>query len=188
MLTLCADTSGKNLNFTIGDKFKKIASKSILIGRNMNEFFLKELDIFLKDNELNACDIERFVIITGPGSFTGVRIGVAALTGLAMALGKTVLGLTSLDAAALISGVDNVKVAVKLKLNEYAVRNYDFLNKAFSDIEVDELADIDGYIAGQSAGEFILSEAILNSEYEFFLGEALPEYVRVSEAERNFDS
>lgn len=44
-------------------------------------------------------DIERFGVVTGPGSFTGVRVGVAFARGLALATGAPCIGITSLEAA-----------------------------------------------------------------------------------------
>jgi len=44
-------------------------------------------------------DIDRFGAVTGPGSFTGVRVGVAFARGLALATGAPCLGITSLEAA-----------------------------------------------------------------------------------------
>jgi tRNA threonylcarbamoyladenosine biosynthesis protein TsaB len=45
---------------------------------------------------LNLGDIDRFAVTVGPGTFTGVRVGVAAARALALAAGKPVVGMTSL--------------------------------------------------------------------------------------------
>lgn len=42
--------------------------------------------------------IDRFAVVTGPGSFTGIRVGVAFARGLALATGKPCLGITTLEA------------------------------------------------------------------------------------------
>lgn len=44
-------------------------------------------------------DIDRIAVVTGPGSFTGIRLGVAFARGLALALDKPCLGVTSLEAS-----------------------------------------------------------------------------------------
>lgn len=48
---------------------------------------------------IELSDISRFGVVTGPGSFTGVRVGVAFARGLALATGAPCLGITSLEAA-----------------------------------------------------------------------------------------
>lgn len=45
-------------------------------------------------------DLHRFVVTVGPGSFTGLRVGIAAARGLALASGKQAVGLTTLSAFA----------------------------------------------------------------------------------------
>jgi len=48
---------------------------------------------------LRLTQIDRFAVITGPGSFTGIRVGVAFGRGLALATGAPCIGVTSLEAA-----------------------------------------------------------------------------------------
>ncbi len=53
----------------------------------------------LSESRLAIADIDRFAVTTGPGSFTGIRVGVAFARGLALATKKPCLGLTTLEAA-----------------------------------------------------------------------------------------
>jgi len=50
--------------------------------------------------EMQLSDVDFFAVVTGPGSFTGIRIGVATVKALAFALNKPVLSLTSFDVIA----------------------------------------------------------------------------------------
>lgn len=62
-----------------------------------------EAESFLRAHGLAFRDIDVFVVLAGPGSFTGLRVGVAAVQGWAMALGRTVTGVPTLEA--LVSSV-----------------------------------------------------------------------------------
>lgn len=48
--------------------------------------------------------LDGFAVVTGPGSFTGVRIGMAALTGMALAAGRPLVGMTAFDMYARAAG------------------------------------------------------------------------------------
>lgn len=53
----------------------------------------------LTQTGISLADIDRFAVVTGPGSFTGIRVGVAFARGLALAMEKPCLGVTLLEAA-----------------------------------------------------------------------------------------
>ena len=59
-----------------------------------------DLMTLLGDTRLGLRDIELFAVATGPGSFTGLRIGIATMQGLAFAAGKPLIGVSGFDALA----------------------------------------------------------------------------------------
>jgi tRNA threonylcarbamoyladenosine biosynthesis protein TsaB len=61
---------------------------------------------------LSFADLDRVVVTTGPGSFTGLRVGIAAARGLCLAAAKPIVGVTTLAAfaAPLIAADDRVPV------------------------------------------------------------------------------
>ena len=61
---------------------------------------LAEADELLREHELRQDEVSRLVVGTGPGSFTGIRIGLAAARGLAFSLAIPVAGVSTLDALA----------------------------------------------------------------------------------------
>ena len=61
---------------------------------------LEDVDALLRQAGARPGDVERLAVGTGPGSFTGTRIGLAAARGLALALDLPVAGVSTLDALA----------------------------------------------------------------------------------------
>ena len=61
---------------------------------------LADADALLREAGLEPRDLDSLVVGTGPGSFTGTRIGLAVARGLALALGIPVAGVSTLDALA----------------------------------------------------------------------------------------
>ena len=71
-----------------------------------------EIENALAEAGIDKKDIDVFACAVGPGSFTGIRIGVATVKALAYALGKKVLGVTSFDSLAYNVSDGRKKLAV----------------------------------------------------------------------------
>ncbi len=69
--------------------------------RTQSEILLPGLEQLLADLALTVHDMDCFAVVRGPGAFTGLRVGVATVKGLAMAAGKPVVGVSSLQSLAL---------------------------------------------------------------------------------------
>jgi tRNA threonylcarbamoyladenosine biosynthesis protein TsaB len=55
------------------------------------------IDFLLSNNQLNIQDIDLFTVVLGPGSWSGLRVGVTTAKSLAHALNKPIVGVSSLD-------------------------------------------------------------------------------------------
>lgn len=191
MLKLFIDTSSDYLSLVLTFNEEVISSLRLLAGRKISEELLVQIERLMIACGIDISNIGEFYAVTGPGSFTGVRIGVAMAMGLAAGASKPCYGITSLDAAALASGNDVCKTASRLKGDVFAVREYDFSRGEFSPYLCRDIKnpEAEGYInVNGGNGSFVrLEEAVSGGRYMEFRGECAPLYLRKSEAELNLD-
>ncbi len=77
-----------------------LAVESVDIGRGHVEHLMPQVADVLEKSECRFSDLDRIAVGCGPGSFTGVRVGVAAARGLSLALGVPAVGISTLAAIA----------------------------------------------------------------------------------------
>lgn len=73
---------------------------------------LADLDKLLGEAQITLPQIDLFAVATGPGSFTGLRIGIATIKALAATLDRPTAGIPTLEAVALSGGVSAESVAL----------------------------------------------------------------------------
>jgi tRNA threonylcarbamoyladenosine biosynthesis protein TsaB len=77
-----------------------LASESIPMVRGHAEALMPLIARVMSEATLEFLELDRIAVTVGPGSFTGLRVGVAAARGIAVAAGKPAVGLTTLAAFA----------------------------------------------------------------------------------------
>lgn len=65
-----------------------------------SEKLMPMIDTLLRDNGVDISELDLFAVANGPGSFTGLRIGVSTVKGLAHALNKPIVGISTLEGLA----------------------------------------------------------------------------------------
>ncbi len=116
MTFLAFDTSGEYCALALADEAGAVQAVSIFEGRrSLSRRLMGEVDGLLTRNGLTLHDLTAFAVGLGPGSFTGVRVGVTTAKTWAQVTGKPLVGVGTLDAyAAVWQGVSNAPVAVIL--------------------------------------------------------------------------
>ena len=100
MKVLAIDTSTSCLSVAIREEDGLIAECSSIASMKQEAFLMPMVDRCLKLVDLPIEAIDGFAVSLGPGSFTGLRIGVATMKGLAFALKRPIVGIPTLDVLA----------------------------------------------------------------------------------------
>ena len=100
MLILGLESSAVSAGAAIVKDGKLLAETYLNVGLTHSETLMVLMDSCLKNAGLTLDEIDAFAVAKGPGSFTGVRIGIAAVKGLAFGTGKPVYGVSTLEAIA----------------------------------------------------------------------------------------
>ena len=101
MLILALDSTAVVASEALCRDETPIASFHIKNGNTHSETLLPMVETVLKTAGFSVNDIDLFACSVGPGSFTGVRIGVATIKGLAFGKNKPCIGVSTLEALAL---------------------------------------------------------------------------------------
>lgn len=107
MLILAVDTSGKNGSLALV-RFGAGAPETLelvsLEGGNFSAQLVPQISDLLNKHGLSKSDIDGFAVAAGPGSFTGLRVGLAAIKALAEILRKPIAAISLLEAVARSAG------------------------------------------------------------------------------------
>jgi tRNA threonylcarbamoyladenosine biosynthesis protein TsaB len=113
MLILGIDTSAVTCAVALLENETLLAQETVAAGKAHSEVIMVAIDHLLQITHKKISDIELIAISEGPGSFTGVRIGVSVVKGLAFGDRIPTVGVSTLEALAYnLLGVDGVICAV----------------------------------------------------------------------------
>src|SRR5215471_19528063 len=114
MLLLSIDTSGKLGGLTLADgnqKSLRVIESAPIEGGTFSSQLVPTLAALLQRHGFVASELDGFVAVSGPGSFTGLRVGLSAIKGLAEVLRKPIATVSLLEAVAVSGGKAGVVLA-----------------------------------------------------------------------------
>ena len=100
MKILALETSAKAVSAAVTEDGKVLASGYHDTGLTHSRTLMPIVEHILKNTDLTVQDCDVIAVAAGPGSFTGIRIGVSAAKGLAFAADKPAVGVSTLAAMA----------------------------------------------------------------------------------------
>jgi tRNA threonylcarbamoyladenosine biosynthesis protein TsaB len=100
MKIMAVDTATQSCSVAIIDGWELLAETTTLNKETHSRHLLNIIDEVVSKAGMILNRIDGFSVCIGPGSFTGLRIGISSIKGLAYALGKPVVGVSSLESLA----------------------------------------------------------------------------------------
>ncbi len=110
MKSLFIDTHDAEILIGLFEDDELIDQRQKVSSRNHSDYTMPMIDDILKSNNLNVHDLNTILVVNGPGSFTGVRLGVTIAKTLAYTLNIPIKTITSLEAYAISYGSSKEKL------------------------------------------------------------------------------
>ena len=134
MIRLSVDTSFEHLGVCLTSNGICLANYYSLCNRKNSSIIFGVIDELLKNAEINLSDIDTYVVNRGPGSYTGLRVGISSAKGLCYALDIPLISINTLEiiAAGLRSYVKgNIISLIHAREDEFYYLVYDNKSKQF---------------------------------------------------------
>jgi tRNA threonylcarbamoyladenosine biosynthesis protein TsaB len=131
-MLLSINTCGNTASVALGvadTKGLKVLATAELAVRTYSARLIPEIAALLQKHQATLSDIEAIVVVSGPGSFTGIRVGLSTAKGLAEGAGIPLVAVSRLALLANASGLPHVLAAVDAGRGDYYVGEYRSGNK-----------------------------------------------------------
>ena len=151
MLIVAVDTSSRKGGIALcrgdSDSFE-VLQLTALEGGTYSAQLMPRIDEALQQNKLQKDQVEGFVVVSGPGSFTGLRVGLATVKGLCEVLQKPLGAVSMLEAVALTAGSPGhtATVALDAGRGEIYVGEYQVSTDSASRVR-EYIAKLDAFVA-----------------------------------------
>jgi len=190
MLTLAFDTSSKTASIALLRDDVILYDVVINPDINHSEVLLPAIDEACRHTGVKTDDIDLFTCTLGPGSFTGLRVGISTLKGLLFATGKPAAGVSTLEALALnVKGNAAVICSVidagrsQVYTARYSCDDKGFLNQICREMVLDPseiVLDMNQDIIFVGEGAIKYSEIFMKKSKKVKIACGMQQYIRAS--------
>ena len=209
-MILYLDTTTSYLYAALFENNKLIDSINVLLNKDLSENTLFMLNEMINNNGKSIEDIKKIIIVNGPGSFTGIRIGLTISKTLAWAKNIPIVAISSLKAMSLsiIDDYDYVVPVIDARRDYYYASIYDkktglnvlkdqYISKNALDVAIDNLPGSKVIVSNDDIKleyeikkykpkfENIINNTMNNEESNPYYLDAL--YLKKTEAEENLN-
>jgi len=152
-----------------------------------NSVLLPKVDELLNKSGLKINEIENIACVVGPGSFTGIRLGVSTCNAIAFAVGSNRIAINTFESIA-YNNINNILVALDCRHGNYYAAEYNNGKEvALLNITEKEIASFEGEVIiwnGERNIDNIVSCVKDKIESKIFVDMFVPLYLKKSQAER----
>ncbi|HHU43627.1 MAG: tRNA (adenosine(37)-N6)-threonylcarbamoyltransferase complex dimerization subunit type 1 TsaB [Bacillota bacterium] len=183
---LAIDTTMDCIAIAISYGEKKI-TKLINEGKKRhNTILLSAIENLLTDNDIKLEDMDAFGVVVGPGSFTGIRVGVAVINAMSMALKKPIIGMTALELAKINYPDEDILSLIDCRHQNYYAAYFKGESVEYLALNQTELKDIPAKKVLIEKPDPNLLYLTMNKKIsqKDFIKKAKPFYLKKSSAER----
>ncbi|WP_093259060.1 tRNA (adenosine(37)-N6)-threonylcarbamoyltransferase complex dimerization subunit type 1 TsaB [Thermostaphylospora chromogena] len=161
MLVLAFDTATPAVTAALHDGRKVIAESTTVDARRHGELLAPTIQAVLRDADAHLREVTAIVAGTGPGPYTGLRVGLATAQALSTALGVPAHGLCTLDAIAFDAGLSEpFLVATDARRKEVFWARYDDSRVRVAGPAVNRPADLPGELPLVGAGARLYADVL----------------------------
>lgn len=183
MLILAFDTAQGALSAAIRDGDGELASFFEPRTRGHAEALMPLLETLLAEAALGFSDLDALAVTVGPGTFTGLRVGLSAARGLALALGLPLVGVTTLESIAEPVGAapdETVIASFDAKRNEVYLQVFSSALIPITEPLLVDLGDVaahlpEGRLVLVGTGSALLVEILAGRAADLRIAEARPQ-------------
>ena len=144
MITLACDTSTSILSVALSTETSLMAEWTQECGRAHTERLMEVTRFLLKEADTCLADVDHLAVSRGPGSFTGLRVGISAWQGLALGANKPLVGVSTLDAMSrLVTWEGQVCTLLDARMHEVFFAVYLFENGLRTQVVTEQAGPID---------------------------------------------
>ena len=115
MISLFLDTSSKKLEVILVKDNEVLSKKELESINDHASHLVPFIDEVLKENSMTTKDINKVFVVNGPGSFTGIRIGLSTLKAFSFVDNKKIFSLSSSDLLTYVAYINSEYYTTKQK-------------------------------------------------------------------------
>jgi len=192
MISLFIDTHDKDINLALY-KNEEILDKNIKESeRHHSDFIMPMLKELLDRNSITVHDLNEIYVVNGPGSFTGVRLGVTIAKTLAFTLNIPIKTITSLEMFAISANTAKDKIVIIEDLKGVFGAKFDKENNIIDDYFYKSNDEYKSYLEKQENIIVVNNNIDFNKIYNFMKSKETtiphkvnPIYIKTIEANKN---